>query len=402
MIYFENSKSPVKKVNNFKEKIKIGESTYLNKNCWLVNNLKSPPYNRCRYCRFKFRQCLFLHYQVISIVLIVAFLSILLSTEGRISISAIISIFTLVIIYGYFFNKSTETIIKANFAEKEAKEAFQKLNEQLEDKVQEQTKYLEELLEMKNDFLRVVNHQLNTPLSIMKGCFFLIKEKLYTPEKALPSIENGLERLSSTVADFWDAYELEGEKIKMEPQKTNIKEIVEQQISEKQKLPIVLERKLRPEIQKPNFKIPFVWCDYKKITHVVSNLLDNAIYYTREGKITVFYGLIDDYLEINIKDTGLGLSKKDKERIFQKFSRGENATDLRPDGSGLGLFIAKKIVESNDGEMSYFSQGRNQGSIFSFTLPIYKNQKRESGEKRESREKKIVIFGEDDRSSSKK
>ncbi len=401
---------------------KIGGSNYLNKNCWLVKNLNYAPYRRCQYCEFKFRNCLFLHYQIISSILIISFFILFLLVEGKVSTLVIISVFTLVIVYGYFFNKSTEKIGKANFDEKKAKEALEELTENLEEKVDEQTKdikkkskYLQELLDIKTDFLRVVNHQLNTPLSVMKGYFSMMKEGSYSSNKAMPAIEGGLERISSTVADFWDAYELEGEKMKMEPQKTDITEIVDRLISEKQKLPLAQERQLTISVEKPKFsaqggsqpeadaplvhasggKIPIVWCDYKKIAHVISNLLDNAVYYTRKGGVTVYYELLDDnYLKINVKDTGVGISEEDKKKIFQKFSRGDNATDLRPDGSGLGLFIAKKIVEGNDGEMTYFSEGKDKGSTFSFTLPIYKNQKIVPGEEKPvTREKKIVIFG---------
>lgn len=264
----------------------------------------------------------------------------------------------------------------------------------LQGKVDEQTKYLKELLEIKSDFLRVVNHQLNTPLSVMKGYFSMMEEGSYPTEKAIPSIKSGLERISSTVADFWDAYELEGEKMKMEHQKIDITEIVDKLIPEKQKLQLTQERKLKIYVQKPKFKAPIVWCDYKKIGHVISNLLDNAVYYTRQGSVTVFYELVgNDYLKINVKDTGVGITEEDKEKIFQKFSRGDNATDLRPDGSGLGLFIAKKIVDGNDGEMMYVSEGKDKGSTFSFTVPIYKDQKAAPGEEKPvTREKKIVIF----------
>ncbi|MFA6410671.1 MAG: HAMP domain-containing sensor histidine kinase [Candidatus Buchananbacteria bacterium] len=390
----------------------VGQPGCLNKNCWLAKTLNHSPYSRCQYCELKFHQCIFLHYQIISIVLISLFLTLFFLIEGRVSELVIICIFTLVIVYGYFLNKSTDKIIKANFAQREAKLALEKLAEKLEERVDEQTKdigeknkYLEELLNMKTDFLRVVNHQLNTPLAVMKGYFSMMEEGSYPPAKARPAIKGGLERISSTVSDFWDAYELEGEKMKMEPQKTDIAQIVNGLIPEKQNLQLALERKLKIEVQKPEFsaqarsafggEIPLVWCDYKKIAHVISNLLDNAIYYTRQGGVTVFYELVGkNYLKINIKDTGSGISKQDQKKLFQKFSRLKNATDLRPDGSGLGLFIAKKIIQGNDGEITCFSEGADKGSTFSFTLPIYKNQKLTSeGEKSPIKEEKIVIFG---------
>ncbi|MFA6322462.1 MAG: HAMP domain-containing sensor histidine kinase [Candidatus Buchananbacteria bacterium] len=381
-----------------------GDQGFLNKNCWLVKNLNYAPYRRCQYCGFKFRHCLFLHYQIISLVLIISFLALFFIVEGRVSSLVVISIFVLVIVYGYFFNQSTEKIIQSNFAQKKAKEALEALTKTLEEKVDEQTKYLKELLEMKTDFLRVVNHQLNTPLAVMKGYFSMMEEGSCPPDKARAAIKGGLERISSTVSDFWDAYELEGEKMPMQAQATDIAGIIDNLIPEKKKLQLAVERKLKISVQKPDFlakgaseankKIPLVWCDRQKITHVISNLLDNAVYYTRQGEVTVIYELVGkDYLKIIVKDTGAGISDEDKKKLFQKFSRGQNATNLRPDGSGLGLFIAKKIVEDNGGKMACTSAGVNLGSMFSFTLPIYKNQKEEPGEEKlMTREKKIVIF----------
>ncbi|MFA6534311.1 MAG: HAMP domain-containing sensor histidine kinase [Patescibacteria group bacterium] len=379
---------------NPKAKTAVGDSGYLNKNCWLVKNLNYSPYRRCQHCDFKFRNCLFLHYQVISIILIILALGAFLIVEGKISTLVVIAIFTLVIVYGYFFNQSTEKIIISSFSERQAKVALQELTGKLAEKVDEQTKYLKELLEMKSDFLRVVNHQLNTPLSVMKGYFSMAEENSYPMKKALPPIKAGLERISSTVADFWNAYELEGEKMQMNPEKTDLLAIATNLIPEKKKMQLAVERKLALEVKKPAFPMPLVWCDYKKTAHVVSNLLDNAIYYTRQGKVTVDFELLGkDYLKVNVKDTGVGISPADKKKLFQKFSRGESATDLRPDGSGLGLFIAKKIVEGNDGEIACASAGAGKGSTFSFTVPIYKNQKlTRSAEKSANREQKIVIF----------
>jgi len=269
----------------------------------------------------------------------------------------------------------------------------QDFSKNLQQKVDEQTKYLKELLEMKSDFLRVVNHQLNTPLSVMKGYFSMMEEGSYPTEKAMPSIKAGLERINSTVADFWNAYELEGERMKMDQQKTDITEIVDRLIPEKQKMKATEEKKLTVGVAKPDFKVPLVWCDYKKIAHVVSNLLDNGIHYTRKGSVILSYELAgDDFLKINVKDTGVGIFGEDKKKIFKKFSRGDKATDLRPDGSGLGLFIAKKIVEGNGGEMTYYSEGENKGTTFSFTLPIYKDQQIETGKEKAISRKKIVMF----------
>jgi len=280
---------------------------------------------------------------------------------------------------------------------------IQDFNETLKQKVDEQTKdigeknkYLRELLNMKSDFLRVVNHQLNTPLSVLNGAFSLIKEKAIKPEKGMKIAAAGLSRINQTVSDFWDAYELEGEKMKMNPEKTDLEEIIDKLLAEKKNLKLAQDRNLRLAVEKPDFKLPLVWCDPKKIEHVVSNLLDNAVFYTPKGEVAISYELIGSkLLKVNIKDTGAGIAAKDKEKLFQKFSRGTGATNLHPDGSGLGLYIAKKIVGGNDGELIYSSEGLNQGSTFSFTLPLYQNQKislEKQAEKKIGAREEVTIF----------
>jgi len=180
----------------------------------------------------------------------------------------------------------------------------------------------------------------------------------------------------------------------MKQDKTDIVAIVEKLIPEKQKMPLAIQRKLTISVNKPSFQIPAVWCDGKKIAHVISNLLDNAIYYTEQGSVTAGYELINgDYLKINFTDTGAGISVEDKKILFQKFSRGRGASSLRPDGSGLGLYISKKIVEGNNGEMTCTSKGVGQGSTFSFTVPIYQSQQSSSVSAESMVKKdKIVIF----------
>jgi hypothetical protein len=129
---------------NDKTKIKIGESGYVNKNCWLARDLGYPPSRRCEYCESKFKNCLFEQYLVITLILVGVLLFVSYFFEQNISKSLIVSLFVLVITYGYFFNKSTEKIIIANFKEKKAKIAFKDLNNNLQQKVDEQTKEIKD------------------------------------------------------------------------------------------------------------------------------------------------------------------------------------------------------------------------------------------------------------------
>ena len=387
-------------------KIEAGEEGYVNQNCWLARNTGYPPSKRCQYCVLGFNQCLFSRYLLVSAVLVSLLLGVAYFVDGTVSKTLIVSIFVLVIVYGYFFNKSTENIVEANFSEKKAKEAFKDLSSHLKQIVIEKTKSLtstnkeleaknalnQELLTMKSDFLRVVNHQLNTPISIMRGYFSMMKDGDYKPEKAFPTIESGLDRISLTVADFWDAYELEGERMKMNPDRVDITTVVEKMVAEKRDLQYAKDRQLTLSVEPPKFKVPIVWCDLKKITHVVSNLLDNAVFYTYKGGIVVSYELTGDYLKSNIRDTGNGITEEDKKKIFQKFSRGTGASGMHPDGSGLGLYIAKKIVEGSGGEISFFSEGAGKGTTFSFTVPVYTDQQAGNPGEVVTRENKVEIF----------
>jgi len=243
-------------------------------------------------------------------------------------------------------------------------------------KVEEKNKYLQELLNIKNDFIRIANHQLNTPLSIMRNAYSLVSDKTITPKKGLEYIGNGLNRMSEVVDDFWSVSQLEGE-IKLNLQKINIDNIIKDIIKTKKRMAMLKEKKLKIFVEKPKFKIPNVWCDIKQTNHIINNLLDNAVFYTQKGNIIISYEQVknNNYLKINIKDTGIGFSNEERNNIGQKFYRSKKALLSHPDGSGLGIYIAKKIIETNNGEFSFNSEGEGKGSIFSFTVPVYKNNK---------------------------
>jgi signal transduction histidine kinase len=127
---------------------------------------------------------------------------------------------------------------------------------------------------------------------------------------------------------------------------------------------------LKIYVKQADFQIPTVWCDIKRITDVVSNLLDNAVFYTYKGEIMVSYDLAADFLKINVKDTGNGISEEDKKKLFQKFTRGTGASGMHPDGSGLGL-LWKVAVEKY--HLSVMVLVREQLSVLLFLfMPINK------------------------------
>jgi len=126
---------------------KIGTPEYINENCWLAKTLNYSPAKRCQYCELKFHNCLFFQYLIISLILILFLFTLSFLIEGKISKLVVISIFALVIIYGYFFNKNTDKIIEANFAQRKATKTLEEARTTLQIKVEARTKELKELAE---------------------------------------------------------------------------------------------------------------------------------------------------------------------------------------------------------------------------------------------------------------
>ncbi len=368
---------------NEKEKTpidEVGDEGHLNENCFLVENLGYSPYKRCQYCSLRFHQCLFLHFQLITICLVGFSFLIVYLFERRLPPVYIGVVFLVVIVYGYYFNNSTEKIIRSNYHEKQAKDALGKLTDELEERVEQQTRdirvqneHLQQLLNVKTDFLRTVNHQLNTPLSIMKSAFSMMEDKSLSTEEGLKIAEHGLSRLSDTIEDFWNVFELD----EQQPQaaelvETDIEKIVVASVKEKKKMELAVERKLNIQLAKPDFAVPKVVCDPKKIPHAISNLLDNAVLYTQKGGIKVWFEKASEgrreYLKIYVADSGEGVALEDYEKIFDKFYRGSTTASVNPNGSGLGLYIARKIVEDSGGELKLERSELGEGSTFSIAL----------------------------------
>lgn len=369
---------------NSKEKTEEGQSGFLNNNCWLVKNLNSTPYRRCKYCDFKFRNCLFLHYQIISTIIIIFFFTLFFLIEGKISTLVIISIFTLVITYGYFFNKSTEKIINANFNQRVAKKALEELTEKLEERVDKQTKviqkkaeHLEKLLKMRSEFLDIASHQLRTPTSVIKGTLSMMREgdfdKMPLAEK-VKFIEGMFQKslkLESIINDILVASEMDTADfdIRMED-RIELDKFLEQKVEEHQfdasekKITITFEK-----LSASPFKIK---CSSKYLEQVITNLLDNAIKYTPKGFVKATIKKVKNNAIISISDSGIGIPKDDIAKIFNKFIRGKNARNVYTDGSGLGLFIIKMVMDKHSNAKVWVESEEGKGSTFFLQFPLIK------------------------------
>lgn len=222
------------------------------------------------------------------------------------------------------------------------------------------------------EFTSIVNHTFRTPLTVINWtCDALKKRDLSEDEKLLyiQNLENvtgrlmGIVDLIAGIKDIKDisSYNFEA---------TSLRDILEKTIT-----------KYREDINKknivfqvPTFRdVPLLTIDLKKITFVVDALLENAIMYTpRNGSIFIECISSRNKLSLYIGDSGMGLTGRDKSRIFSKFYRSKEAVLAYPDGMGLRLYISKEIVMRHHGKLLAKSKGVNQGTTFILELPFTK------------------------------
>lgn len=360
----------------------IGKDSYLNKNCWLVKNLGSLPYKRCQYCELRFRKCLFLQYQIISVVLISFSFILFFLIDKNISASAIIIIFLLVIVYGYFFNSSTEKIIKSNFFEKQSSLAFKELSGQLEEKVAAQTKEIKtkaermiKLLEMRSSFLDIASHQLRTPTSVIRGTLAMMRDgdmdKMKPAERSrfIDGMYQKSIKLEEIINDILMASEMDtsGEMKIATDDQIDLTDLVNKIISEH--IFDAQAKKLQLVWQKPSEAI-LIQGSLKYLGETIDHILDNAIKYTIQGAVTVTLVKNDTKVLLSIQDTGIGIPKADQAKVFNKFVRAKNAKNVYTDGSGLGLFIVKEVIDKHPGAKVWLESQENKGTkvYLEFTL----------------------------------
>ena len=227
---------------------------------------------------------------------------------------------------------------------------------------------------MKSEFVSVASHQLRTPLSAIKwflemliaGDAGAINEN---QKEFLDRAYESNERMIKLVNDLLNVSRMESGKIKFEPKPTHLEEIFQSVITEL--TPLTRARNITIQSAFADAKLPEVFVDPDKIRQVIMNLVSNAIKYTSgHGKIELFYERHPNELVLNIKDNGIGIPKDQQHKVFNKFFRADNVMKVQTEGSGLGLYIGRAIVEASSGRMWFASQ-ENKGTTFSFALPIH-------------------------------
>ncbi len=254
-------------------------------------------------------------------------------------------------------------------------EQIQHFNETLQENINEATRKLRKTNEKlqgldatKDEFITMASHQLRTPLTAVKGYLSMVLEgdagKLNANQRRL--LEQSYvsaQRMVYLIADLLNLSRLGTGKFVIESTPTNLVDVVQSELN--QLAQTAASRDVRLAFNYPE-DFPELMLDETKIHQVVMNFIDNAIYYTPPGgKVTVNLVETPGSVQYMVQDTGIGVPRREQRHLFTKFYRAENARQARPDGTGLGLFMAKKVVAAQGGAIIFESE-EGKGSTFGF------------------------------------
>ncbi len=234
---------------------------------------------------------------------------------------------------------------------------------------------LKELDKLKNEFVLRASHELKTPLNSIYGASTILLDYYHKffddrAKRLLEIINAGGERLKKLVIDLIDVSRIESNVIELNKQEENLEETIKSCVNDLYHLIVKRELFLHVDLEEEIY----LEVDKIRIDQVIMNLVSNAIKNTLpKGIISVILQKYDDYVEIKIKDTGVGFTEDEKKNVFKKFGKIERygkGMDIDTEGSGLGLYLSKEFIELHGGKIWLESEGRNKGSKFIINLPI--------------------------------
>lgn len=255
------------------------------------------------------------------------------------------------------------------------------INKNLQQRVDTATKelrssnaQLQRLDKTKDDFISMASHQLRTPLTSIKGYISMVREGdagkiTKSQDQLLGEAFTSSERMVHLINDFLNVSRLETGKFLIDKRPVNLAKIIEQELDSLSTT--AQSRNLSFDYTAPK-TFPVLNLDEDKMRQVIMNFSDNAMYYsTEKGKIKVKLAVIGTDAVLTVTDAGIGVPRAEQSQLFNKFYRASNARRQRPDGTGVGLYLAKKVIDAHGGKV-IFESVEGKGSTFGFRLPIDK------------------------------
>jgi signal transduction histidine kinase len=255
-------------------------------------------------------------------------------------------------------------------------------NKNLEKTIAQRTTLLREANEqltihdkLQREFINIAAHELRTPLQPILGLSQILESKLGERSEEMKVIARNARRLERLAQDILDVSRIESGALSLNIQTIDLDEVISSVIIDYRNNLADVSRteNAKKEKVKINYepKKLMVKGDMERIQRVISNLINNALRFTKEGEIIVKTQVIDGLAKIIVKDTGTGINPEIMPRLFQKFvTKSEK-------GTGLGLFISKSIIEAHGGTMWAENNADGKGATFTFTLPIEKRHQEE-------------------------
>lgn len=246
-----------------------------------------------------------------------------------------------------------------------------------EERLEKNNAELIRAVRMKDEFLATMSHELRTPMNAILGMTELLRDEILgaineKQFKALATVESSGNHLLGLINDILDVSKIESGQIKLDYQNTAITPLCQQSLEFIK--PQAAKKSIQTKIILPA-NLPDLSVDERRIRQVLVNLLSNAVKFTPEGGCITLEVICpitikqQSYLQINVKDTGIGIAAENFQKVFEPFIQVDSGLNRNYEGTGLGLALVKRIVELHQGEVMLTSE-LGVGSCFAIALPL--------------------------------